>query len=232
MAQCRADGCSNPARGIRKPWCLACENAKWPRRQRICEACNAEYTPSYTQQRSCGRECGRKIARPRTARPKALRTCSECKTEIGRPRVVCSDACAKHRLARRDRAARDIVNAGRPAPCCPCGAPIPERRNLCDECLDVATRSARRRAKVRRRARYREVEHEPYTLHDIARRDGYRCGICAGPVAMAERVPSLNAPTIDHVLPLAKGGSDTPANVQLAHFICNSRKGANFQEVA
>jgi 5-methylcytosine-specific restriction endonuclease McrA len=31
--------------------------------------------------------------------------------------------------------------------------------------------------------------------------------------------------TIDHVLPLSRGGDDTPANVRLAHRLCNVRKG-------
>ncbi|MEO3856223.1 HNH endonuclease signature motif containing protein [Acrocarpospora sp. B8E8] len=32
------------------------------------------------------------------------------------------------------------------------------------------------------------------------------------------------APTLDHVIPLAKGGLHEPGNLQLAHFICNSTK--------
>jgi 5-methylcytosine-specific restriction endonuclease McrA len=33
------------------------------------------------------------------------------------------------------------------------------------------------------------------------------------------------APTVDHVIPISEGGTDTKANVQLAHRICNLRKG-------
>jgi 5-methylcytosine-specific restriction endonuclease McrA len=39
-----------------------------------------------------------------------------------------------------------------------------------------------------------------------------------------EVVPHSLAPTIDHLIPLARGGGDTPANVATAHFICNSIK--------
>lgn len=42
---------------------------------------------------------------------------------------------------------------------------------------------------------------------------------------MTQAVPHPKAPTIDHVVPLAEGGHDTRANVQLAHFLCNSIKG-------
>ncbi len=34
------------------------------------------------------------------------------------------------------------------------------------------------------------------------------------------------APVIDHIVPLDAGGLHEPANVQCAHFLCNSKKGA------
>jgi 5-methylcytosine-specific restriction endonuclease McrA len=42
---------------------------------------------------------------------------------------------------------------------------------------------------------------------------------------MAKSVPHPKAPTIDHIIPLSAGGDDTKANVRLAHFLCNSRRG-------
>jgi 5-methylcytosine-specific restriction endonuclease McrA len=39
-----------------------------------------------------------------------------------------------------------------------------------------------------------------------------------------KRTDKLGA-TIDHVLPISKGGLDTMENVALAHWICNIRKG-------
>jgi 5-methylcytosine-specific restriction endonuclease McrA len=32
------------------------------------------------------------------------------------------------------------------------------------------------------------------------------------------------APSLDHILPLARGGAHDHSNLQLAHRICNSRK--------
>ncbi len=40
-----------------------------------------------------------------------------------------------------------------------------------------------------------------------------------------EPQPEPLAPTIDHIVPISKSGDDTRANVQLAHFLCNSVKG-------
>ncbi|WP_406730903.1 HNH endonuclease [Streptomyces sp. NBC_01794] len=78
----------------------------------------------------------------------------------------------------------------------------------------------------RRRAAKRGGASEPYTLAEIAERDGHRCGLCGDLVPMDVKVPEALAPTIDHVVPVSRGGDDTKANVQLAHFRCNSVKGA------
>jgi 5-methylcytosine-specific restriction endonuclease McrA len=56
----------------------------------------------------------------------------------------------------------------------------------------------------------------------IADRDGHTCGICGGPVDM--HVPGLFGPSIDHVVPVSRGGSNEADNLQLAHRICNIRK--------
>jgi 5-methylcytosine-specific restriction endonuclease McrA len=63
-------------------------------------------------------------------------------------------------------------------------------------------------------------------LAEIAARDRYRCGLCHKKVPMAKKVPHPMAPTIDHLIPQSELGPDTKVNVQLAHFICNSRRGA------
>lgn len=69
----------------------------------------------------------------------------------------------------------------------------------------------------KRRARKRGVGHIPYKISDIAARDKGRCGICHTTLARNER-------TIDHILPLSRGGVDAEHNVQLAHRRCNSAK--------
>ena len=53
---------------------------------------------------------------------------------------------------------------------------------------------------------------------DLFRRDNGKCGICSCDV-------SRDQVSIDHVVPLSKGGSHTWSNVQLAHLRCNIRRG-------
>lgn len=70
-----------------------------------------------------------------------------------------------------------------------------------------------------RRARLRDagiVEAVDVVL--LAQRDRNRCGICGKSVLLAER-------TIDHIVPVSKGGEHSYANTQLAHSRCNSARG-------
>lgn len=65
----------------------------------------------------------------------------------------------------------------------------------------------------------------------IGDRDGWRCGICARPVDRLLAFPNPLSGLIDHTVPVALGGSNAEANLQIAHLICNWRKGAG-REVA
>lgn len=51
---------------------------------------------------------------------------------------------------------------------------------------------------------------------EVIRRDCGRCGICGEPV--------MGPFHLDHIVPLAAGGTHEPDNVQLAHPTCNARK--------
>ncbi|WP_152203638.1 HNH endonuclease [Georgenia thermotolerans] len=58
----------------------------------------------------------------------------------------------------------------------------------------------------------------------LAARDGTDCSICGDPVDMTLRYPDGMCPSIDHVIPRAKGGTNDPENLALAHMQCNRIK--------
>lgn len=80
-----------------------------------------------------------------------------------------------------------------------------------------------------RRARQHAGFIERIYRHKVFERDRYRCGICGRKTDRRAQVPEPSAPTLDHIVPLKLGGEHSYANVQCAHFICNSRKGASGQ---
>lgn len=78
--------------------------------------------------------------------------------------------------------------------------------------------------KQRRRAAKRTTEVERFSVAEIYARDKWRCGICCKFVDRDLKYPDPQSPSLDHVVPLARGGAHTRANVQLAHLRCNCLK--------
>jgi 5-methylcytosine-specific restriction endonuclease McrA len=63
-------------------------------------------------------------------------------------------------------------------------------------------------------------------LSALARRDGFLCGICGQPVDLAVVYPDPLFVTVDHVVPLSRGGAPLdPDNCRVAHFVCNVTRG-------
>ncbi len=89
----------------------------------------------------------------------------------------------------------------------------------------VEGRARRRRCdiKVCRRCRV-DLRKYGTSVHQLATRDGARCRLCGEPVDMAKRAPDPGCPSGDHRVPQARGGTNDPANLQLAHLVCNIRK--------
>ncbi len=74
------------------------------------------------------------------------------------------------------------------------------------------------RTSAERRARRRNLFVEKVDKRTVWDRADGVCGICRTPV-------KFEAMTMDHIVPLAKGGLHSFANIQLAHEECNLRKG-------
>src|SRR3990167_5309193 len=75
-----------------------------------------------------------------------------------------------------------------------------------------------REIRQRRRVRLRGGFVERVDLAVLVARDGGYCGICHKRVAETER-------SIDHVLPVSKGGTHSYANTRLAHLAFNIERG-------
>jgi len=77
----------------------------------------------------------------------------------------------------------------------------------------------------RSRARKHGVEyHAGITDLSIFEASKWVCQLCSGFVDPREKT-GLWMPTIDHIIPMARGGGHVRENLQLAHMICNSYKG-------
>lgn len=71
------------------------------------------------------------------------------------------------------------------------------------------------------RGRYPGEERQslaPKLRRAVIERDGYVCGLCGGEVEPTDV-------HIDHIVPVFHGGLDRLDNLQVAHSLCNLRKG-------
>lgn len=62
----------------------------------------------------------------------------------------------------------------------------------------------------------------------IFERDNWTCQICGRKVDKDVHHNHWDYPTIDHIIPLVRGGTHEPSNVQCAHMGCNNQKGAKY----
>lgn len=90
------------------------------------------------------------------------------------------------------------------------------------ENLDRSRANAKRRRAVKRGARV-----EDFASAEVFERDGWICGLCSAPIPRDAVWPDLLSPSVDHIVPLSRGGEHSMANVQASHLSCNSRKQAS-----
>ena len=75
-----------------------------------------------------------------------------------------------------------------------------------------------------RRARKQGNATEAYDRDSIFKRDNGVCYLCFSEIDRELRHPHPYSFSIDHILPISKGGGDTPSNVKSAHLRCNMVK--------
>lgn len=118
-------------------------------------------------------------------------------------------------------------------PCTVCGRPTDRKKYCSDKCAKNAENNRRgqlRRAKIRN-----ALIDVSISLPKLYKRDGGHCWLCGrfcdwndkseqdGTIVCGERYPS-----IDHVIPLSRGGLHSWENVRLACRLCNSLKGDTY----
>jgi 5-methylcytosine-specific restriction endonuclease McrA len=74
---------------------------------------------------------------------------------------------------------------------------------------------------------------EPFAPRDVYERDQWTCGLCREPVDPLLPWPDPMSASVDHIVPLSRGGEHSLDNVQSAHLSCNCRKGdQTIEEIA
>jgi hypothetical protein len=77
---------------------------------------------------------------------------------------------------------------------------------------------------ARRRVRLENATVEEVDPHYICKRDNWVCQICGKKVNPKYKWPHPLSASIDHIIPISKGGTHERKNLQLAHLECNLKK--------
>lgn len=162
------------------------------------------------------------------------KTCGEIiersKSTITRYNTRCEN-CKEIQNTRRElvRVLSEVKKIRTPRTCAECGETFFSKYDGQKYCSEKCKRKHRKiGATYRRRCRHYGVYYDPsVTREKVIERDGNVCQICGEPCDENDRswgTIGPKFPTLDHIIPLAKGGAHTWDNVQCAHAICNSYK--------
>lgn len=140
----------------------------------------------------------------------------------------CRDAVARRAqryVARRKAEGRPIVAKRKVvAACCEqCGIDFMARAEASRErfcSLDCANDFQGRDD----RPRFRIAKSKRLAIYEAC---GWLCQLCLSPVRPEQHQHHPRYPTLDHVVPRARGGSDDVENLRLACFQCNTLRGTN-----
>lgn len=152
----------------------------------------------------------------RAATKKPQRHCLQCGAHIGPWGRFCSQRC-------RTRNWRGVADE---KICQLCLEPFPHPGTNSPYCSTECAREAQYFQEHTRRVRVLYSPIEKFSRIEIFKRDNWRCQLCGKKVR--RRAPSRHpdSPSIDHIVPVAKGGTHSRANVQTVHLKCNFRKQA------
>lgn len=209
-------------------------------RRGTCQGCGCEYEirTQHSGSEDTGKYCSRdclNAKRVKVSREKSAIYRIKQAWEWRPSALVVSEVAALRRIAKyvenprltirpcRRCSAPTIGTMGRWRVCKVCKAQVAKDQRKTD-----AFKQAKRISKSRRRAVERGLMAERIDPMAVFARDGWRCYLCGVETPRSLRGSNdPSAPELDHVIPLARGGAHTWANVKCACRACNGRKGAD-----
>lgn len=166
---------------------------------------------------------------------KLIRTCRHCEIQFETYHETANYCSRSHKEQAREkrRRARQIINENRYCKvftdyCDFCGGAFVGRRANQRFC-SKSCQGARKEAQARKRERELNVKASGFR-QKIYFRDNGLCQLCQEPVLLTVQHPDPKSLSIDHIVPLSKGGVHAFYNLQLAHLSCNVKKSNKINE--
>lgn len=230
-ATIRTACCSEPCR---RRWKRSGRNPDWYKKkgERECPICGKVFEPLSYRAVYCSRRCKDRDREKERKRYAAKRIDYKSRSQIMREaeeRKAERQEQKQKELAERYAVARYCVQCGREF-----HTLQPNQKTCSKECS-----KARQNRRNDKRINQQNIVDRNITLATLYWRDKGVCHICGMPcdyndfeIRNGRKVTLDLYPTIDHVIPLARGGLHEWENVKLAHRRCNSIKSANADDKA
>lgn len=206
-------------------YCKPCRKLDGCRRQRVhrakqstyvaCAGCHRTYGAASHRQ-FCSRACAAKYASSKNVLTvPIIRNCAACGEPFRTTNIrkgECGHTCRQWRYCHPG--VQRILDKE----CAHCLTPFRARTAKRKFCSDRCGRSS---ARYRRESRIRLAYVEDVSKGRVAVRDKWRCQLCGKRVNKVLQHPHPMSWSLDHVIPIARGGEHSYANTQLAHLVCN-----------
>lgn len=197
-----------------------------------CKNCAKSFRPKNVRYTTfCSRECAFAYKKANAKKPEERRDyhlrCVVCGTQFYSKmpyKKYCSYKCSRDNANRIIRG-RTIVWV---YDCTVCGQVCASKSKAAQYCCKCRKRIEKIKGHHRKRSRYYGVEYQSVSPTDVFERDNWTCTLCG---KKCKRNTSINdplSPTLDHIIPMSKGGSHVMANLQCACRKCNSQKRDKF----
>lgn len=179
-----------------------------------CRSCGSMFKATFDRKKYCSRECARLPVIPKAEReqPQRIVHCKRCGLQFYgklRNREVCDD-CINQCSVEEARQ-------------CRCGIVFLTHQNakMCLVCRARERKSISVEAKVKRRQRTRGGRIDVIEVFEMA---DWKCQECGCEVTRSGEPCEDNYATLDHVVPLSKGGLHENGNAQCLCRMCNMIK--------
>lgn len=222
-------------------------SASEAKRRRVCVSCGKEFIMGHMSAKAsrgeikAGLYCSRKCRWKAERKPEGREQSRSCRVHIGKcgicgtlftsrlPRARCGRSCDLEYERRRSREANAAKKVIKKRKCKECGRMFvaeygDKHKAFCSEvCMH---RNLKRRRRQKERAILRSARVETVDAIRVFERDNWRCQLCGRKLRQAHRgTVRDDAPELDHIIPLSKGGEHSCRNTQCSCRKCNQDKG-------